>query len=168
MCTGGREFSFLTAWRMKLSSLLVLARRLKRQQTEEAVWWVGGIASNSKGFVSETGAVDSLQWWERETPTIFWSSHNALEGPAAGRAAGALPNSDVAGQGALDGASVEGGYDWGWDSSQLGGELSKTLFCLERERSCYATTSTCMRCHFGGEVCLYVSGTVDIYLFRQL
>ncbi len=113
---GRREFSFLTAWWMKLSfSLLVLAWRLRVSSLmaagEEAMWRVGGITCNAEGFAGETGAVDVLEGGERDTNDLLSCSHYPLKGLAAGRVAGAIPHSDAASQDALDGASVEGAHD---------------------------------------------------------
>ncbi len=114
----GREFSFLTAWWMKLSfSLLVLAWRLRSLLPDgsrlKKLCRVGGITCNAEGFAGETGAVDVLEGGERDTNDLLSCSHYPLKGLAAGRVAGAIPHSDAASQNALDGASVEGAHDGG-------------------------------------------------------
>ncbi len=76
------------------------------QQTEEAMWRMGGITCNAEGFVGETGAVDVLEGGERDTNDLLSCFHYPLKGLAAGRVAGAIPHSDAASQDNLDGASV--------------------------------------------------------------
>ncbi len=101
------------------------------QQTEEAVWRVGGITCNAEGFAGETGAVDVLEGGERDTNNLLSCSHYPLKGLAAGRIAGAIPHSDAASQDALDGASVEGAHDRGRGSgSSEFAEEVETLLCF--------------------------------------
>ncbi len=101
------------------------------QQTEEAVWRVGGITCNAEGFAGETGAVDVLEGGERDTDDLLSCSHYPLKGLAAGRVAGAIPHSDAASQNALDGASVEGAHDGGQGSgSSEFAEEVETLLCF--------------------------------------
>ncbi len=114
----GREFSFLTAWWMKLSfSLLVLAWRLLSLLPDGSrlkklcVGWVDHL--QCWGLAGETGVVDVLEGGERDTNDLLSCSHYPLKGLAAGRVAGAIPHSDAASQNALDGASVEGCTWWG-------------------------------------------------------
>ncbi len=97
----GREFSFLTAWWMKLSfSLLVLAWRLRSLLPDGSrlkklcVGWVGSPAMQR--------ALDVLEGGERDTNDLLNCSHYPLKGLAAGRVAGAIPHSDAASQNALD------------------------------------------------------------------
>ncbi len=115
----GREFSFLTAWWMKLSfSLLVLAWRLLSLLPDGSrlkklcVGWVGSPAM-LRALAGETGVVNVLERGERDTNDLLSCSHYPLKGLAAGRVAGAIPHSDAASQNALDGASVEGAHDGG-------------------------------------------------------
>ncbi len=101
------------------------------QQTEEAVWRVGGITCNAEGFAGETGAVDVLEGGERDTNNLLSCSHYPLEGLAAGRDAGAIQHSEAASQNALDGASVEGAHDGGRGSgSSEFAEEVETLLCF--------------------------------------
>ncbi len=131
----GREFSFLTAWWMKLSfSLLVLAWRLRsllpdgRRLKKLCDGWVG---SNAEGFAGETGAVDVLEGGERDTNNLLSCSHYPLKWLAAGCVAGAVPHSNAASQDALDGASVEGAHDGGWSSgSSEFAEEVEMLLCF--------------------------------------
>ncbi len=101
------------------------------QQTEEAMWRVGGIICNAEGFSGETGAVDALEGGERYTNNLLSCSHYPLKGLAAGCVAGAIPHSDAASQDALDGASVEGTHDGGRGSgSSEFVEEVETLLCF--------------------------------------
>ncbi len=133
----GREFSFLTAWWMKLSfSLLVLAWRLRSllpdgSRLKKVVCRVGGITCNAEGFAGETGVVNFLEGGERDTNDLLSCSHYPLKGLAEGRVAGAIPHSDAASQNALDGASVEGAHDGGRGSgfSEFAEEV-ETLLCF--------------------------------------
>ncbi len=101
------------------------------QQTEEAMWWVGGITCNAEGFSGETGAVDVLEGGERDTNNLLSCSHYPLKGLSAGRVAGAIPHSDAASQDALDGASVEGAHDGGRGSgSSEFAEEVETMLCF--------------------------------------
>ncbi len=113
----GREFSFLTAWWMKLSfSLLVLAWRLLSLLPDGSrlkklcVGWVGSPAMlralRVRGCCKCPGEGERHQ---RSSQLLSLS----VEGLAAGRVAGAIPHSDAASQNALDGASVEGAHDGG-------------------------------------------------------
>ncbi len=115
----GREFSFLTAWWMKLSfSLLVLAWRLLSLLPDGSrlkklcVGWVGSPAM-LRALRVRRGVVNVLERGERDTNDLLSCSHYPLKGLAAGRVAGAIPHSDAASQNALDGASVEGAHDGG-------------------------------------------------------
>ncbi len=75
--------------------------------------WVGSPAK-LRAFAGETGAVDVLEGGRRDTnDLVSCCSHYPLKGLAAGRVAGAIPQSDAASQDALDGASVEGARDGG-------------------------------------------------------
>ncbi len=113
-----REFSFLTAWWMKLSfSLLVLAWRLRSLLLMVADWRscvsVGGITCNAEGFAGETGVSKCPGGRGKRHQRSLSCSHYPLKGLAAGRVASAIPYSDAASQNALDGASVEGAHDGG-------------------------------------------------------
>ncbi len=81
---GGREFSFLTAWWMKLSfSLFVLAWRLLSLLPDgsrlKKLCVGGGITCNAEGFAGETGVVNVLEGG-RETPMLLSCSHYPLKG----------------------------------------------------------------------------------------
>ncbi len=115
----GREFSFLTAWWMKLSfSLFVLAWRLLSLLPDGSrlkklcVGWVGSPAMLRALRVRRV-CCKCPGGRERDTNDLLSCSHYPLKGLAAGRVAGAIPHSDAASQNALDGASVEGAHDGG-------------------------------------------------------
>ncbi len=89
---------------------------------------MGGITCNVEGFAGETGAVDVLEGGERDTNDLLSCSHYPLKGLAAGRVAGAIPQSDAASQNALDGASSHDGGR-GSGSSEFAEEV-ETLLCF--------------------------------------
>ncbi len=122
-----REFSFLTAWWMKLSfSLLVLAWRLCSLLPDGS-----RLKKLCVGCITCNVAVDVLEGGERDTNDLLSCSHYPLKGLAEGRVAGAIPHSDAASQNALDGVSVEGAHDGGWGSgSSEFAEEVETLLCF--------------------------------------